>query len=289
MGSVLPEDWDGEVQDGGGRRTLPRYHLGPMSDHTTTTSSAPPGGVAPHPILVEHYAEPDARKPYLTDLFDSSAQHYDWINTVLSFGTGVRYRRQALLRAGLEPGMQMLDVACGTGVISEIGASIVGPAGTVTSVDPSQGMREQARERRGIEAIAGAAESLPLDDASIDFLVMGYALRHVTDLDTAFAEYARVLRPGGRLLLLEITSPESRIRKAAVRFYFRSLIPAIMRIGSRDKKAHELMVYHWDSIEQCVRPEVIIDALGATGFDGIDRHVEVGMFSEYTARRPETK
>jgi demethylmenaquinone methyltransferase/2-methoxy-6-polyprenyl-1,4-benzoquinol methylase len=218
-------------------------------------------------------------------LFNVSARHYDWINNVLSLGTGVRYRKDALLRAGLARGMRVVDVACGTGVISEQVAKLVGGEGSVISVDPSPGMREEARRARAIEALDGTAENLPLPDASADFLVMGYALRHVADLLVAFREFFRLLRPGGILLLLEITAPESRAGRSLLKFYLRTLIPSVMYLGSRSAAARELMVYHWDSIQNCVRPPTILAAMERSGFSDCRRHVELGIFSEYTGVR----
>lgn len=244
-----------------------------------------PGALAPHPVLTEHYGSAAERSRRLSRLFNASAGHYDWINHALSLGTGVRYRRDALRRAGLAPGMNVLDVACGTGVIAELATRIVGQEGNVVAVDPSEGMRAVAKRDRSIDALDGTAEKLPRHDASADFLTMGYALRHVEDLHVAFREFARVLRPQGRVLLLEITAPRGRVLSGLLRFYFRDLVPFVMRVGSRDRHAQELMVYHWDSIQHCVRPEVILEALAASGFVDCARHVELGIFSEYTAVR----
>ena len=239
----------------------------------------------PHPVLPGHYASESERPAYVGRLFDASARHYDWINTVLSLGTGVRYRKDALIRSGLVASMRVVDVACGTGVITVQAARIVGGADRVISVDPSPGMREEALRKRAIQVLDGSAEHLPLPGASADFLVMGYALRHVSDLLMAFREFARVLRPGGRLLILEITAPESRVGRGLLRVYLRGVIPAIMRLGSRSAPARDLMVYHWDSIQNCVRPSTILAALADSGFRECGRHVEVGTFSEYTATR----
>lgn len=249
------------------------------------TKPGPSSALAPHPVLTEHYSSPAERVQRLSGMFDASARHYDWINQVLSLGSGVRYRRDALRRAGLAPGMDVLDVACGTGVITQLASRIVGDKGSVVAVDPSAGMRAVAKRERSIEALDGTAEHLPQRDASVEFLTMGYALRHVADLRVAFREFARVLRPGGRVLLLEITAPRGRVLRGLLRFYFRDLVPFVMRVGSRDRQAQELMVYHWDSIQNCVRPEVILAALADRGFVDCARHVELGIFSEYTAVR----
>ena len=241
--------------------------------------------VTPHPTLSRYYEKPEERADTLGKLFDASAQHYDWIFQVLSMRTGNWYRGRMLRRAGLKKGMRVIDVACGTGVISQRAARIVGDPSLVTSVDPSEGMREQAKQRRGIVALEGDAEHLPMDDASADMVVMGYALRHVTDLVAAFKEFSRVLKRGGRVLVLEITSPRSRFGRALARFYFGRFIPLVMGVFSRNKAAKKLMQYHWDSIEQCVRPEVIQQAMRDAGLSEINRRVEIGLFSAYTGTR----
>jgi demethylmenaquinone methyltransferase / 2-methoxy-6-polyprenyl-1,4-benzoquinol methylase len=199
------------------------------------------------------------------------------------FGSGAWYRRQALARAGLAPGQAVLDVACGTGVLSKGARALVGESGRVLGLDASFGMLLRAREH-GIRPLArGLAEALPFADASFDLLSMGYALRHVGDLRTTFREYRRVLRPGGRLLLLEITPPSSRRARGALRFYLRRIAPGLARIGRRGAEARELMEYYWDTIETCQPPDVILACLGEAGFAGAERHVELGIFSEYRA------
>ena len=255
-----------------------------MPDPTLHDSPAEP--VAPHPVLHGHYEDPGDREQLLQDLFDSTADHYDWLNHILSFGSGNLYRGFALRRAGLEAGMQVADVACGTGVISERAAQIVGDPALVVSVDPSAGMRERARRIRGILARPGTAEDLPLEDNSVDFLVMGYALRHVRTLPECFSEFRRVLKPGGRLLVLEITSPRSRLGRSLSRFYLGRLLPTLGEMVSRDPRVRQLWDYHWDSIEQCVPPETILAALAEAGFEHPDRFVQLGLFSEYRGTCP---
>ena len=243
---------------------------------------------APHPVLREYYREDEYRAEILGDLFDSTAEHYDWLNSLLSFGTGRRYRGDALRRAGLEEGMKVLDVGAGTGVIAEEAAMIVGEQGLVTAVDPSTGMREIAKRKRGVLIRQGRAECLPLESSQYDFLVMGYALRHVESLTSCFAEFARVLRPGGRLLLLEITKPRSRAGNLAARLYFRELLPRVGRLFSREPEVGRLWRYHWDSIVNCTGPETIIHLLRQAGFPDVQRSVSLGLFSEYVATNRET-
>lgn len=242
--------------------------------------------VAPHPVLGAWYRDEAERRLRVNQLFDAAAGHYDWINRMMSLGSGRRYRREALLRAGLGPGRLHLDVGTGTGVIALLGQEIVGPEGEVVALDPSPGMLEVAR-RAGVRCLVpGRAESLPFADSRFDLLTMGYALRHVTDLHATFTEYRRVLRPGGKVLVLEITRPAPGLGYRALRFYLGTLVPLITRLLRRSPESQALMRYYWDTIEHCVPPATILAALEAAGFEQVRRHVVLGVFSEYSGVRP---
>ena len=92
-----------------------------------------------------------------------------------------------------------------------------------------------------------------------------------------------MLRPGGRLLVLEITKPAGRVGAAVLKAYMRSVVPAIARVVARQRDTAELWRYYWDTIEACIPPESVLAALRAAGFEDSKRHVELGIFSEYTA------
>jgi len=147
-------------------------------------------------------------------------------------------------------------------------------------------MVDHARVPAGVRLIAGTAEAIPSADATADFLSMGYALRHISDLRPAFAEFFRVLRPGGRLCLLEITLPQSALGRTLLKIYLRGLVPAVAAVISHHRDMPQLMRYYWDTIAACVPPESIMQALSAAGLVDVDRHVELGVFSEYRARKP---
>lgn len=244
--------------------------------------------IAPHPVLTGYYRDEAERRQRVTQLFDASARHYDWINRMMSLGSGARYRRDALLRAGLVPGRKVLDVGAGTGVIALLAQDIVGEAGEVTAVDPSPGMLEVARTAGVRHTVPGRAESLPFADARFDLLAMGYALRHVPDLHAAFAECLRVLQPGGKLLILEITRPRRGLGYRLLRFYLGTLVPWVTRLLRGSSEAQTLMRYYWETIEHCVPPLTILAALEVAGFVQVRRDVRLGIFSEYSALRPGT-
>jgi demethylmenaquinone methyltransferase/2-methoxy-6-polyprenyl-1,4-benzoquinol methylase len=242
--------------------------------------------IAPHPPIPRFYEHSDQKRQFVRQLFDRSAGNYDRIERMMALGSGPWYRRSALLRAGLANGMRVLDVAAGTGLVTREAAAIVGNPKLVLGVDPSPGMlAEAATLVPQVNFAIGTAEALPLPDASVDFLSMGYALRHVSDLSITFREYSRVLRPGGKLCILEITRPTSRLRLHALQLYMRWIVPLFARLTTRTRGADDLWSYYWDTIEQCLPPQQILNAMNAAGFINVSRRVELGIFSEYTGRK----
>jgi demethylmenaquinone methyltransferase/2-methoxy-6-polyprenyl-1,4-benzoquinol methylase len=239
----------------------------------------------PHPTLTDYYRSPAERQAVVNGLFDQSARHYDWICRVMSAGTGSRYRRDVLARAGLRPGMRVLDVATGTGLVAREAVALVGDPRRVVGLDPSAGMLVESRKVVPGRLVRGVGEALPFRDGQFDLLSMGYALRHVPDLDSAFGEYHRVLRRGGRVVIMEIVRPRSRAALAGLRLLLKHALPLVTRIGTRSERATTLMRYYWDTVENCVPPEVILASLERAGFQGIARHSLGAVLSEYLGTR----
>ncbi len=238
-------------------------------------------------MLNRFHGDPGDRQAVVNRLFDDTARHYDRITGLMSLGTGARYRRDVLRRIGVGAGFRVLDVACGTGQVSAAALRLVGPGGTVLGVDPSEGMRRVA-ESRGIRTVAGVAERLPVRDGAFDAVVMGYALRHVSDLIAAFREMRRVLRPGGTVAVLEITSPapQAVVRRALLRLYLKHLVPMASLLATGNRRAMDLMRYYWESIERCVAPPTILGAMKDAGLVSPAHHRTLGILSEYTAVAP---
>jgi demethylmenaquinone methyltransferase/2-methoxy-6-polyprenyl-1,4-benzoquinol methylase len=241
---------------------------------------------APCPPLKEYYSHEAERRSWVGGLFDRTAGDYDRVERAMAFGTGSWYRRHALQRAGLTRGMSVLDVGVGTGLVACEAARIVEDATLVTGVDPSCGMVGNAKVPLGVRLISGTAEAIPLPDACADFVCMGYALRHISDLALAFSEFWRVLRPGGILCVLEITRPEGALSRMLLKMYLRGVVPMLARVVARHPETPKLMRFYWDSIEACVSPQTIMAAIAAARFAAVTRHVELGVFSEYCAQKP---
>ena len=241
----------------------------------------------PHPVLKEYYSSPDKRQGFVAELFDGCARYYNHVGRLLDLGSGPGYRKWAVRRAGLRPGMRLLDVATGTGLLARGAEQVVGKSGRVIGVDPSRGMLGEAQKALSSSPLVqGRAEALPFRDDAFDMLTMCFALRHVPDLDVAFGEYCRVLKPGGRALVLEVSTPSSPILRAMLKIHLQRTMPFLARLTTGSRPAEVLMKFYWDTIEQCVPPETILQALRRSGFVDVERRFLWGMMSEYQASKP---
>lgn len=254
-----------------------------MHEPSNTDKFLPP--LSPHRPLPEFYPETAVRQDYVNELFNEAAPDYDWVSGMMSMWSDRFYRRDALRRGGLQRGMQYLDVASGTGLMIKAALELGVDPAHVTGVDPSRGMLAQNRQRNPVKLLEGKGEALPCADASVDFVSMGYALRHVEDLNVLFKEFHRVLRPGGRVLILEITKPTNPVAYRFMRFYMYHVLPRVGWFRRRNKSTLKLVEYYWATIAECVPPGVIISALEASGFRNVKRIITGKVLSDYVAER----
>ena len=242
--------------------------------------------LAPHPDLPEFYESRTQRPEFVRRLFDDTARYYDRISNVLSFGSCKLYRKMALNRAGLRPGMRLLDVATGTGLAADAAMTLGLNTSDIVGLDPSMGMLRENQKRRPVGLVQARGESLPFADNTFDFISMGYALRHVDDLGLLFREFRRVLKPGGSVLILEISRPQSRVAFALAAFYLGRVLPKATELVTRNKEAGRLLKFYWATIAECVPAQDILTALGASGLTKVNRYKMGGVLNDYFAQKP---
>ena len=247
-----------------------------------------PGPCPPTVRRPDGLGDQAARMSWTQQLFDEAAAGYDWSSAAGTLWSDGWYRRRELLRVGLREGGSLLDVGGGTGRGAAAALRIVGPRGRVALVDPSPGMAAQARKRGLAEVTIGQAEALPFPDRSFDVVLMGYMLRHVEDMHQAFSEARRVLKPLGRICVLEVSKPTGPVGGAVFRLAAGRMLPLVSRIGSGRAAAGPMMAYWARTMEDAVTPAAITDALRGAGFTGARHHRELGIFSSYRGLNPQS-
>lgn len=172
-------------------------------------------------------------------MFDEIAPVYDRVNTLMTAGSDARWRRAAVRATRLRPGGSAIDVACGTGKLSRALAERVGPFGRVVGVDLAAHMIDQARRVSDdlvqLEFIVGNALALPVERATFDAATIAFGLRNLADFEGGFRELARVVRPGGRVVCLELSTPKPRIWGAVYLAAFRLVAPLAAAIFARGR------------------------------------------------------
>jgi demethylmenaquinone methyltransferase/2-methoxy-6-polyprenyl-1,4-benzoquinol methylase len=224
-------------------------------------------------------------------MFDAIARRYDTLNHVLSAGLDRRWRRRAVRELRLTGAERVLDVCTGTADLAIAASSGAGGrAQQVVGVDFSAAMLDIARDkvrRAALESrvhlVRGDATAVPLGDRSCDAAMVAFGIRNVVDLDHGIAELYRVLRPGGRLAILEFGMPRQPGLAALYRSYFRHILPRIGRVVSRHADAY---AYLPASVAAFPSGEAFAARLRAAGFSGVRGvRMALGAVHLYLARR----
>jgi demethylmenaquinone methyltransferase/2-methoxy-6-polyprenyl-1,4-benzoquinol methylase len=201
-------------------------------------------------------------EPQVRAMFDRIAGFYDLMNSVMTAGLHHRWRARAADLAALRSGDSALDVACGTGDLAIELARRVGPGGTVVGSDFAQEMLERARAKA--PAIAwewGNALDLPYAAGRFDAATVGFGARNLSDLDRGLAEMTRVVRPGGRVVVLEITTPHKPPLSTFYSVWFDRVVPLIGRLTGED----EAYTYLPSSVKRFPSPEGLAAAMERAG------------------------
>ena len=210
------------------------------------------------------------------DVFDSVAHRYDLMNDLMSAGLHRVWKRFALARTGLRTGQSALDVAAGSGDLSEGMARQVGPAGRVLVTDINGRMLGLGRSRMidaglvaNVHYVQANAEQLPLRGSAFDCVSIGFGLRNVTDKDTALGEMYRVLRPGGRLLVLEFSRPSLDLLDTAYETYCRHVLPRLGQLVVNDADSYRYLA---ESIRVHPDQETLKSMMASQGFERCRYH-----------------
>ena len=199
-------------------------------------------------------------------MFDRIAGPYDAMNSVMTAGLHHRWRERAADLARLEPGDRALDVATGTGDLALKLARRVGPAGEVVGADFSEGMLARARAKDpGVRWEWADALALPYADGEFAAATVGFGARNFSDLDRGLAEMARVVRPGGRVVVLEITTPTKPPLSTFFGLWFDRMVPAVGRIAG-DPEAYS---YLPSSVKRFPGPPALGAALARAGLEDV--------------------
>ena len=211
-------------------------------------------------------------------MFDRVAGRYDALNSVMTAGLHHRWRERAAERTELGAGDAALDVCCGTGDLALELAKRVTPGGHVVGCDFSEPMLDLAREkvaRRGAEGVrfewADALE-LPYDGERFDAVTVGFGVRNLADLDRGLRELARVLKPGGRAVILEITTPERPPLSLFFSLWFDRIVPLLGALSSNP----EAYSYLPESVRSFPSPRGLAEKMDAAGFERIRYTVLAG-------------
>lgn len=192
----------------------------------------------------------EEKAPYVQELFNEIAENYDSVNQLMSAGQWERWHRTFVQMCNFQPGMHILDVACGTGDLSMLSAAQVQPTGKVTGIDFSEGMLRVGRDRikqsphhELIDLQWGNAMDLQFEANTFDGATMGWAMRNVPSIDQTLSEIYRVLKPGASFVCLEAAKPYSKLVRLGFFLYFKSLLPAIDWFVMRGRKEKKVRPY----------------------------------------------
>jgi len=212
----------------------------------------------------------DDKADLVKGVFDSVASRYDIMNDLMSAGMHRLWKRYTVQHANARPGQVILDLAGGTGDLTREFARIVGPRGRVVLADINAAMLEHGRRRLVDAGIAGNvelaqvdAESLPFADNTFDRLSIAFGLRNVTHKEAALAEMHRVLKPGGKVLILEFSRPSKAIKPAYDLYSFK-VLPLLGRLVARDPDSYQYLA---ESIRMHPDQETLLGMMQDAGFE----------------------
>lgn len=236
----------------------------------------------------------DNKEKFVREMFNSIARRYDLMNSLMSMGLDKSWRRYTVHRSEIKSGGYGLDVCCGTGMLAMEMARAAGPKGRVVGLDFSENMLAVAGEnikdfalRDNIRLIQGNAMQLPFEDNIFDCVTVGWGLRNVPDVLTAVKEMTRVIKPGGKVVSLDMAQPEAPVFKQMYWLYFEKLIPAMGKLWAGNKGAYG---YLHDSARFFPHQAKLAEMFGRAGLAETGYHnLMGGIVAVVEGRKPEKK
>ena len=224
--------------------------------------------------------EAQAKAGLVADVFHSVAARYDLMNDLMSVGIHRIWKRFTIELSGVRKGNAVLDIAGGTGDLAARFADIVGPEGRVVLADINDSMLKVGRDKLldngrlgNLEFVQADAQSLPFPDDSFDCVTIAFGLRNVTDKDAALRSMLRVLKPGGRLLVLEFSKPANPLLSKAYDTYSFKVLPLMGRLVADDADSYQYLA---ESIRMHPDQETLKDMMEDAGFSRCEYHNMTG-------------
>ncbi len=233
--------------------------------------------------------EGKARERQVQTIFSEIAPRYDLLNHVLSLNIDRRWRRQAVNRLEVpvdEPGVRVLDACAGTFDLALELADRPGFRGTVIASDFARPMLVEGREKlaqRPVHPVCGDTLQLPFPDGTFHRAMVAFGVRNLADVEAGFREFARILRPGGRLVILEFTTPPNRVMRGLYLFYFHRVLPLVGRMVSGHPWAYS---YLPESVKEFPGPDPLADLLRVSGFSAVQwNYLTAGIAALHVAEK----
>lgn len=210
----------------------------------------------------------------VADVFQSVAPKYDLMNDLMSLGMHRLWKQFTIQQASVRPGQRILDVAAGTGDLTKAFARLTGPTGQVVMTDINPAMLDTGRNRLinegilgNVECVLANAECLPFADNDFDCITIAFGLRNVTDKEAALRSMYRVLKPGGKLLVLEFSHPTSPLLEKIYDAYSFHVIPALGKLIANDRDSYQYLV---ESIRMHPNQDTLKHMMQTAGFEDVN-------------------
>jgi demethylmenaquinone methyltransferase/2-methoxy-6-polyprenyl-1,4-benzoquinol methylase len=224
--------------------------------------------------------ETEAKADMVAGVFHSVASRYDLMNDLMSGGVHRIWKRFTIELSGVRKGNAVLDIAGGTGDLAARFSDIVGPEGSVVLADINESMLKVGRDKlidsgrhSNIECVQADAQSLPFPDDSFDCITIAFGLRNVTDKNAALRSMLRVLKPGGRLLVLEFSKPGNELLSKAYDTYSFKILPVLGKLVANDSESYQYLA---ESIRMHPDQETLREMMEDAGFSRCEFHNMTG-------------